>query len=179
MLIGGDRWGWSSLWILGVCVLIKSQALSQPLGVDVCGRCHPKQLAAWKRGPHAKSYRVLALHQRRDPHCRTCHDEAGLSEVLRLSFELKRTRQVNDRGVGCESCHGLGGDILDQKKQHKRTHQNDAVKSQVSLPLITAQTCDRCHRLEPIVQPPSYYPPFSLRNPFTHGQYDQVKSEGK
>ena len=195
--------GWQSdllLQILGCCVgvwfALGARAVAQPVGAKVCGRCHPREFDAWRSGPHARAHEALAPHQKRDPHCRTCHDEAGLSGLLRRSFDLKHTRPLNERGVDCESCHGLGGELLNKDLQHRvwtpeRTTKKKGGKSGhkrsprvlsaarvdsgapsvIKTPRITSKTCDRCHRLDPIVSPPSLYPPFSPQRPFIHGQY--------
>ena len=138
------------------------------MGASVCGQCHPAQLAAWREGPHALAYRSLETHQRRDPHCRACHDDAGVSEQLRRAFMFKRVKARVARGVDCESCHGLGGDILDANGSHikQRTRVSDPALQNQNRPKLTQSSlktsddpldlstpmCARCHQLTPITK---------------------------
>ena len=101
-----------------------------------------------------------------------------MSELLRLSFMLDRVDQLTDRGVGCESCHGQGGDLLNGQGEHKKKPGQQMNQRWVQAMSMTAQTCDRCHRLEPVIKPPEIYPPFSTDRPFVHGQRDEVRPDG-
>ena len=100
-----------------------------------------------------------------------------MGELLRLSFTLDRTDLLTDQGVGCESCHGQGGDLLNGQGEHKKnTGQKLSQRRPVGMSMAT-QTCDRCHRLEPMIHPPEFYPPFSKDRPFVHGQRSKVRSD--
>ena len=166
---------------LGVAsLIITAHASAQPVGVAVCGRCHPAEIKAWRRGPHAQAYRSLAPHQRRDPHCRACHDDAGVSEQLRRTFLFKRVKTRIARGVDCESCHGLGGDLLDKSGSHvrhpKQAHMESAsaasAASALSSDAQVSRMCSRCHALDPITTPLDELYPMLKRHGlsrFTHG----------
>jgi peroxiredoxin len=79
------------------------------VGPTACKECHASIHAAWKEGPHAAALEsLLAEGSTPKPECVGCHvTGAG-------SLTGYRGRSTPDlAGVGCESCHGPGGDHVD------------------------------------------------------------------
>jgi YVTN family beta-propeller protein len=92
-------------------------------GVFACGACHrgPEmgyQFSRWRLGPHARAYASLSTPRglelaaaagvqgdpSRSPACLTCHvTGSGAGRGFQEGFAV-------DEGVGCEACHGAGGD---------------------------------------------------------------------
>jgi hypothetical protein len=78
------------------------RATARYIGAERCGECHASALAIWAGSQHARSITTLDEAGRgHDPRCLPCHvtgmghpggDVGGLAVV------------------GCESCHGPGGD---------------------------------------------------------------------
>lgn len=87
------------------------------VGSDACGNCHSadsigNQYDKWMRTPHAKAIErlrtkaALTLAEKlsikkpsEDRQCLRCHATGG-----------GRYPELNSEGVGCEACHGPGGD---------------------------------------------------------------------
>ncbi|RYG47240.1 hypothetical protein EON79_07895 [bacterium] len=98
------------------------------VGNEACLSCHPKAAAVWKGSKHAHAYESLESEGHdRDPDCVRCH-VTGLE--AKGGF-MSRSATPQFAFVGCESCHGAGG-------QH------------VSSPKIPynrsgPETCARCH----------------------------------
>jgi hypothetical protein len=65
---------------------------ADPVGVEACRQCHPRAVAVWEAGPHARAERGLGTRPT-EPACLVCH------------APLRDARQV---GVTCEACHGAG-----------------------------------------------------------------------
>ncbi len=97
-------------------------------GTANCKMCHGKaksgdQYGIWKKNAHAKAYETLASDEAKkiakekgidDPQkaseCLKCHVTAhGVDAKL-----LEKKHKVED-GVGCESCHGAGGEYYKNK----------------------------------------------------------------
>ncbi|MGD8376409.1 MAG: multiheme c-type cytochrome [Acidobacteriota bacterium] len=98
------------------------------VGAAACIDCHSGAAAGytysrWRISPHAHAWASLATPEavvlarrqgidgdpQRSPACLKCHSTAGGREDVprRASFGV-------DEGVGCEACHGAGGDYLDE-----------------------------------------------------------------
>jgi peroxiredoxin len=89
-----------------VPMLLRAQGFS---GSETCGVCHASQYETWQLTTHARAYDTLVKHgSDTDPECVGCHvigfGEAGGFELVSRSPELE--------DVGCESCHGRGGQHL-------------------------------------------------------------------
>jgi hypothetical protein len=92
------------------------------LGAAECGRCHPAQLAFWKRTKHARAWATLVNHRReRDESCIRCHVTDGPS--------------LPD--VQCEACHGPGV-----------SHANQPGIPGLVVRDVPEPTCRRCHTPE-------------------------------
>lgn len=129
-------------------------------GVDGCKTCHRKpeqgeQYRIWQESPHAKAYDVLAGDEAKtlaaergidNPQtageCLKCHVTAyGVDESL-----LTDKYKITD-GVGCESCHGPGGDYY-KKSTMEGIAAGEIDPASVGLIIPTEETCRTCHNDE-------------------------------
>lgn len=79
------------------------------VGSAVCSTCHMKEHEIWLSTTHANALATLEkTGNDRDPECVGCH-VVGLSAVAGFR-ERAQTPTLAD--VGCESCHGAGGQHL-------------------------------------------------------------------
>ena len=112
------------------------------VGSEACESCHSAEFATWSSGGHAHAGETLTKADKAaDADCLACHttgfDRAGgfpVSATLADHPDLGR--------VGCESCHGPGGDHIKQGSQK--------IGSIVSLgdkcdSCVILQICGRCH----------------------------------
>ena len=92
-----------------------------------CGKCHPKQYQAWRKGPHREVWDKLARVKRTgDPNCVMCHSSGfGTKDGFRTH---KTTPHL--AGVNCQSCH--------------RVNMHEG-RCQMPVPKITKDTCELCH----------------------------------
>lgn len=70
-------------------------AKSDWTGSAKCGSCHPKQLAAWLKTPHAQTAKRFTA--RPEARCLACHGTGDAPAGAAIAVE-----------VGCEACHGAG-----------------------------------------------------------------------
>ncbi len=107
-----------------------ASATSSPdhyLGAEVCGRCHPSELAQWKTTKHSHAWQTL-VDAKKDatPECIGCH-VVGYNKSGGFKDFSTTPTLVN---VQCENCHGMGT-------------QHDAF---TAVPRkITEETCRTCH----------------------------------
>ena len=83
------------------------------VGSEACAPCHGNLVRAWKAGPHGRA--LETLHGQGDgdtPACLACHTTA-YGELTGFRH-AESTPQL--AGVGCESCHGPGGDHVNAAK---------------------------------------------------------------
>jgi len=80
------------------------------VGSAACRSCHSAEYETWSASPHAHTIETLAaVHKQGNPDCLRCHTTAfGLPG----GFPEKGlpAEHADLSGVGCESCHGPGGD---------------------------------------------------------------------
>jgi len=130
------------------------------IGVNKCKMCHKKekkgfQYEIWVESAHSKAYETLAapeakelgekygvIDPQKDSKCLRCHatgHDAPLS--------LKGFRYNISEGVGCESCHGAGGNY--SKSKVMKAISNGTVDPQsVGLIIPNEDTCKECHNAE-------------------------------
>jgi hypothetical protein len=102
------------------------------VGSDACRSCHPAEYATWASGAHAKAGATLAhAGKGSDASCLRCHTTGfgragGFASGDALSSEPDLGR------VGCESCHGPGGD-----------HVKDGSRK-IGTILALGDKCDSC-----------------------------------
>lgn len=129
-------------------------------GVDGCKTCHRKpeqgeQFRIWEESPHSKAYDVLAGDEAKaiaaergidtpqeSGECLKCHVTAyGVDESL-----LGSKYKITD-GVGCESCHGAGGDYY-KKSTMEGISAGEIDPASVGLIHPTEEVCVTCHNDE-------------------------------
>jgi hypothetical protein len=134
----------------------KEAAEHQYVGVAKCAMCHKSkargnQVAIWKENRHSKAYETLASDAskkiakemgiedpQKDGKCLKCHVTAyGVDEKL-----LGSKYKLED-GVGCESCHGPGGDYM--KLSIMKDHEKSVA---AGLVVPTEELCVSCHNEE-------------------------------
>jgi len=130
------------------------------IGVDRCKICHRKeedgeQFRIWEEGPHSKGFTVLATDEAKtiaaergidnpqtSDECLRCHVTAYNAPPEQLGSKYK----VED-GVGCESCHGAGGDYY-KKSTMEAITAGEIAPEEVGLNVPTEETCVQCHNDE-------------------------------
>jgi hypothetical protein len=143
-----------SFVLLAAGVTVASAGDHQFIGVDGCKMCHKKaatgdQYGKWLESSHAKAYETLASDAAKaiaaekglgdNPQeigeCLGCHvtGHGAAAELLGKKYA------VTD-GVGCESCHGAGGDY---KKKSVMEDQAAAIAAGMIIP--DEKTCMGCH----------------------------------
>ncbi len=101
------------------------------LGAGACGPCHGEIVQEWSRTRHARAW--WTVHDQNEetmPRCVGCH-VTGWREPTGF-VDPETTPHL--RGVGCEACHGPGGDHV----KHPEAPYGK----------ITVATCTRCHTPE-------------------------------
>jgi len=154
-----------SVWVfaLGTVLLLGVLALGPAtqtfaaghayVGADKCKMCHNSaakgaQYTKWQESAHSKAYATLASDEAKkiatakgiaDPQkadeCLKCHVAGHGTDAAMLTDKYK----VED-GVGCEACHGPGGDYW---KMDVMKDQAKAMAAGLVLP--TEETCKGCH----------------------------------
>ena len=111
------------------------------VGSDACRSCHAKEYESWAAGPHARALATLETkHKAGDANCLKCHTtgfgrEGGFQPGAAASAHPDLAR------VGCESCHGPGGDHVGAaSKRGTIVALGDKCDSCVIL-----QICGSCH----------------------------------
>lgn len=80
------------------------------VGSKVCGSCHPAEHESWAAHPHGRALASLeAKGQSDDPACLACHT-TGYGEPGGFPPGGSPADHADLAAVGCESCHGPGGD---------------------------------------------------------------------
>ena len=115
------------------------------VGSDACATCHQDAFEIWKESLHYVAMEALADDLRdgspatNDPNCVYCHSvgfgyTSGYGSAS-LTDELRWASLDGLAGVGCESCHGPGG-------QHSRTAAAGDIERSGE------HTCLKCHDSE-------------------------------
>jgi len=76
------------------------------VGAAACKSCHKPQHKGLKKAPHARAMRRLVGDDADNVACVRCHATPAASGPPSSDLSGYRT----DEGVGCESCHGPGGE---------------------------------------------------------------------
>lgn len=124
------------------------------VGSRKCESCHEPSYRVWRKSPHSRAYQTLAeLDPPRqfDPECISCH-VIGWHPTQYFPYEggfksLEETPHLTD--VGCESCHGPGGN-------HNRAEMQgtDEEKDRYRKALVVTKQeardshCATCHDLD-------------------------------
>jgi YVTN family beta-propeller protein len=156
-------------------------------GVAACGTCHKGammgyQWSIWRMSPHARAWAVLGTPKGMEiARGKGIADPQGNAACLKChSTTVDGARMAGfspDEGVGCEACHGPGGDYMpDAVMRDKRA----AMEAGLRMP--SRETCMRCHqahmekfdfdsamkkiahptKLPPVAQDPRYKTPLRM-----------------
>lgn len=111
-------------------------------GSEACRSCHPAEFETWAANPHARAVETLVAEgQEGNAECLACHTSApGSPGSFPAGAEI--TDQPGLAPVGCESCHGPGGDHVTEGAARLGSilSLGDKCDSCVIL-----QICGRCH----------------------------------
>ena len=111
------------------------------VGSDACQGCHASEHARWKAHPHAHALATLeGKGKAADAACLGCHTtgyaKGGFPEAG------KAAEHAALAGVGCESCHGPGGDHVPANASKRGTIVSLADKCDSC---VILQVCGSCH----------------------------------
>lgn len=76
------------------------------LGAAACQSCHKAEHKSWAGDKHGGAMALLKEPDRSNPECVSCHATPVASGPLPKALSSYRM----DEGVGCEACHGPGGE---------------------------------------------------------------------
>lgn len=112
------------------------------IGSAACGECHPKQLSAWQRTPHASTRSRSLVEPSGNGACLACHGtgEAPLGPTIAVE-------------VGCEACHGAGKSYGEDDLMRNRTVAIALGMTDLSTPEARAALCAGCHVRRTIQRP--------------------------
>lgn len=102
-------------------------------GSAACGTCHPKELAAWQKTPHATTG-ARWKGQRPATKCLGCHGTGEAPAGQAIAVE-----------VGCESCHGAGAAYGEDDIMRDRPVALALGMADLSTPKLRAAACAGCH----------------------------------
>ena len=129
-------------------------------GVLRCKMCHKKerkgmQYEIWSESSHSKAYLILSAPEaeeiagkygvenpKEDENCLICH-----ATGFDAPPELQGKKFDITEGVGCESCHGAGGDYY-KSKIMKRLRKGSIKPESVGLIYPDENTCKKFHNPE-------------------------------
>ena len=127
------------------------------VGSEKCANCHEKSYLIWKRSGHAKAWDTLKnLDPPRtfDPECISCHvtgwHPTRYFPYISGFLSEKETPQLIN--VGCESCHGPGGEHVaaemgsDIERQRKAAQAMIVTKEEAENSEV--HNCRNCHDLD-------------------------------
>jgi predicted CXXCH cytochrome family protein len=106
-------------------------ATARFVGSQVCSQCHRSQHAAWTTTAHSDAWATLVdIGQDTNERCIACHSvgygrEGGFVDAT-------TTPQLTD--VGCENCHGAGGEHIQNPQQYPLTSS------------LSSDLCGGCHQ---------------------------------
>jgi len=112
------------------------------VGSDSCQGCHESEFATWAASPHAKAFATLTRAGKdQNADCQKCHT-TGFGRPGGFPAEGAADADSDLARVGCESCHGPGGNHVaeDASKIGTIVSLGDKCDSCVIL-----QICGSCH----------------------------------
>jgi len=112
------------------------------VGSAACQSCHVAEFATWKEGRHAHAGQTLSdAGKDSEAECLACHT-TGFERPGGFPASATLGEHPDLASVGCESCHGPGGDHVkdDVRKLGSIVSLGDKCDSCVIL-----QICGRCH----------------------------------
>jgi hypothetical protein len=130
------------------------------VGATKCATCHKtavqgEQYPKWLASKHAKAYATLATPEakevgkkagvedpQKDAKCLKCHVTGYTAAAA-----LHGPKYDPTEGVGCESCHGAGGDYI-KKTTMEGIISGTIEAASVGLIIPDQKTCQGCHNEE-------------------------------
>jgi peroxiredoxin len=112
------------------------------VGSAACQSCHTKEFETWEASPHGHAVATLqAAGKAGEAECLQCHTTA-FGEPGGFSPAVAIPEQTDLARVGCESCHGAGGDHIGENAKRVGTilSLGDKCDSCVIL-----KVCGTCH----------------------------------
>ncbi len=112
------------------------------VGSNACQGCHPSEFATWEASPHGRAMDSLAgKGKARDSDCQVCHTTAH-GKPGGFPSGADPVAHADLARVGCETCHGPGGDHVGEDARRDGTilSLTDKCDSCVIL-----QICGGCH----------------------------------
>jgi hypothetical protein len=149
--------------LLGATVAYDGAAAGEKhtfIGATKCKTCHKKpevgeQFVLWEKSKHAQAYAALASDKAKEiaaakgienaqeaDECLKCHVTGHGAAA-----ELLGTKYDKTEGVGCESCHGAGGDYY-KKKAMVAIMSGEIEGASLGLTIPDEKTCITCHNEE-------------------------------
>jgi len=112
------------------------------VGSATCQSCHPGEHGTWAKQPHARASAViLAKGKGADADCLRCHTTGyGLPGGFPKDGALAKHPDL--AAVGCESCHGPGGDHVKPDAPKRGTILSLGDKCDTC---VVLQICGSCH----------------------------------
>ncbi|MGR3219481.1 MAG: multiheme c-type cytochrome, partial [Candidatus Anammoxibacter sp.] len=112
--------------LLGKHQKIANKQSEQYTGNLICGSCHTKIFVDWKKTRHSMAYETLQKDgDQFDPECVKCH-------VVGFDYSTgfkSIDKTLNLKGVGCESCHGVGSiHVADTTIPYKNDYKKECAK---------------------------------------------------
>lgn len=127
------------------------------VGSEKCANCHEKSYEIWRKSGHAKAWETLVrldpprIH---DPECISCH-VTGWHPTRYFPYEsgfLSQERTPKLIDVGCESCHGPGGEHVAAEMGGDVARQQRAAQAMIvtkeEAETSEAHSCRNCHDLD-------------------------------
>lgn len=105
------------------------------VGSQACAECHASEHEIWAGSPHSAAFETLRTKDRHaDADCQRCHT-TGFGETGGFPAD-------GMNGVGCESCHGPGGNHVGENAERRGTilALTDKCDS-----CVIMQICGSCH----------------------------------
>lgn len=130
------------------------------IGATKCKVCHKteaqgEQFGIWEKSPHAKAFEALASDESKAiAKERGIEDPQAAAECLKchvtghgVDKEFLGEKYAATEGVGCESCHGPGGDY-GKMKTMKAITSGEIEPASVGLVIPDEKVCVGCHNEE-------------------------------
>ncbi|MFQ5591504.1 MAG: multiheme c-type cytochrome [Phycisphaerae bacterium] len=175
--------------VVAVSLPTLGDAEAQYVGSRKCMKCHMKQMRSWASGKKAKTLEVLlpgnaaevkakfdldsSKDYSKDETCLGCHTTGYGHEggyFIADPADTTATKQARKlAGVGCEACHGPGGEYIKLHKEimkAKRSYKTEEMYA-AGLWKIEESVCVRCHNDKSATYDPT--------KPF---DFDKMKDQG-
>jgi len=112
------------------------------VGSEACRSCHPAEYETWARGRHARSVESLAAKDAsEDPACLRCHT-TGFGQEGGFPEDGSPADHPDLARVGCESCHGPGGNHVPEQAPKRGTILSLSDKCDTC---VILEICGSCH----------------------------------